>query len=190
MFVLDNYDGEPYRNMDKDLQYWRIMQGSYAEAIKKFKNAPLPQAPTNRPSCQNSKCPNLNKEVSTPRCPHCGELAVSPYNLVCITSSCQDYLKPVKTPRCGQCGNSTGTPPSKEKICTTKSCQNFKKAVGTPRCPFCGELPLAQAPEPTVQQTVVTTKVCLTKDCTQHSQPVPFPRCPHCGKEPGFPPKR
>lgn len=127
VIVFDNYDNETYRNMNKDLQSWRILQGTFAEAIKKIRRTPLPQAPTNGPSCQNSKCTNFNKEVL---CTHCGEVPQLQTTKVCFSASC---------PLCG--------PPPKYKICASRSCQNFEKPVRTPHCPFCGEVP---QPEPTL----------------------------------------
>jgi len=191
LFMLDNYENEVYRNMDKDLIYMKILSVSFDRAcLSMRKNPPLPPKAESRPgpsivrrdpdrtdkACQTPSCSNNGKSVSTPVCPQCGKPPQVPSERTCVQPGCRNNGKAVDTPLCGFCGR----PPQIKSVarCQIVGCSNFRNEVTTPFCPTCGNPPVQASAPP-----AISSRVCSNPECPSYGQPVPkdYPRCGNCG---------
>jgi hypothetical protein len=190
IFMVDNYEDEVYRNMAKDLTYWRILKKVFGEATRnrRRRHGPVP-VPVPVPiqevtkQCVKKGCDNFGKPVDFPRCPFCGgatQVPQPPAAKKCVKNGCENFGKAVDTPRCAFCGQLAQVPqPPAVKQCVKRGCENFGKPVDFPRCPFCGDL--TQVPRPPA------VKQCNNSDCMKFGEAVDTPRCPFCGGKSDFP---
>jgi len=205
IFMLDNYaDKLEYRNTEKDLKYWKILEKAMDEAKRQIKmnrvvsptvpiitSTVIPTTISKPNKCQISSCPNFGKIVEFPNCPYCGKpalpdkdpvLIVPMLNTIksskiCGTQNCTNYGKEVSYPKCPHCGVDPISQLSKQKVCIISSCTNFGKPVDFPRCPYCGN--------PT-GDSLPKVRKCQNPVCSNHGNEVQkeFKFCPFCGFEP------
>jgi hypothetical protein len=193
IFKIDNYDNETVRNMDKELQYWKILKKAFAEASKNIRNrsrhkpsTPKPQITINPPIHSDNICNICNKSYSKvyPVCPYCGG-GVPHSNRICLTHECKNFKKEVEFPLCPFCGKTPKEPESAKtfRSCASQHCKNFGKEVAAdfPLCPFCGNAPKNNRPQSDLP--VKKQKICPRKNCKNFGKEVSaeFPRCPFCG---------
>jgi len=198
---IDNYEHEVYRNMEKDLAYRDILSLAYKQAIKTIRLKP-PIDPREGPSvpnpvsvsgsgsieslkgknlCQNKVCAQFKKEVTTPKCGHCGETpSPDEEKLVCPTVGCPQERKVLETKFCNFCGKPgipLGPGSAANKVCVGARCPNKGKAVTTPRCGLCGTI--AEYPS----TTTAAFRTCPLTGCPNNGKEMSneYPRCGLCG---------
>jgi hypothetical protein len=190
IFEIDNYDHEKIRNMEKDLQYWKILKKVFNEATKNIRNRNRKQggAVTGcnpvTPKSTEIQCRLCQKIFSTvfKKCPYCGDTQSIGAARICPTTGCKNFEKEVSAdfPLCPFCGKA----PKDRKAeglrqCTNSVCKNFEKEVSAdfPLCPFCGKAPTVPSH---------SKRSCISPGCNNFRKEVSldFPLCPFCGKPP------
>eukprot|EP01132_Coremiostelium_polycephalum_P006027 gene6027-7511_t len=123
IFMVNNYEHEQFKNIQKDLVYWDIMTKCFSEASKTLNriisksnfgstNKIFPKIKcVGSKICGNKDCENVGEEVETPFCPYCGEKVLEenpPPTIVrfCLNENCTNLGSIVdeKFKRCGYCG--------------------------------------------------------------------------------------
>jgi len=198
IFMIDNYEHEVYRNMEKDLSFRKILSQAFKQGLNTIRKKPQlsirPVPPVEQKVyveveepglrknlCQTTACQEFGKEVITPKCAYCGTAPLPAEQKVCPTAGCPHERKVLKTPMCAFCGApgiDSRSASSMEKICVRNGCENAGKAVTTPRCGFCGDITV---PRSAVKKPSIRT--CPKVGCINHGKEIPaqFPRCGQCG---------
>ena len=102
IIMLDNYENEEYRNMDKDLAYWNLLTKIYTEAKKNM---------LRRRKGTNSNYPDMSNlkifQGPTPASPSKNPVAPTSTKptgkKVCKIATCSNKGNEVTFPRCGFC---------------------------------------------------------------------------------------
>ncbi|GAM25925.1 hypothetical protein SAMD00019534_091000 [Acytostelium subglobosum LB1] len=201
VIMMDNYEDEPYRIQQKDLQYWSLVGKLFEEATKNIKLRPMKPVTSSQCSgvgplapdlaalniceslCRTTSCANFNKGVTTPCCAYCGNPPVDmrASAMVCGEPSCVDVGKAVNTPRCGQCGK-PAVNKSAERVCSSSSCVNRGKTVQGNFCGHCGAPPSSESPS----ASPIKKNLCPSTTCPNGGQEIPkgFNYCAMCGALP------
>jgi hypothetical protein len=160
--MIDNYVDESYRNMAKDLQYWKILTRLFREATKDIKRRPpVPSTPIKSvaspsPSSPSPSSPSPSKSSSE-------------HQKICKTEKCDNNGKEVATKRCPECGNEPEAVVAGGKTCGTLSCANYRKAVSSKFCSECGAVPNSGPPG------------CQNVKCVLYGKEVSGKFCHECG---------